>query len=247
MNKGDVLIVRQLAALCGHDARGHRVVETEGTADGGDPFSDLKIVAVAHLQNRQIFGVDLYDGNVGFGIASQDLALKFPVVRETNHNGVRTVHDVMVREDEAVGADDEAGSRAALFRHFAGAAERKGHRETEPAEDFRALFIHAAEGIGTGDLTGFAYGGNVDDALAVFLHEIHEVGELSAHGRRRIGRQDRRGHERRAGNQSSDCHGSGCGLQHIFHHFLFDPKKKRSSKKYRPSMNVEKILQKTGR
>ena len=125
----------------------------------------------------------------------------------------------MVREDETIGADDEAGSRAALFRHFARAAERKGHRETETAEDFRALFIHAAEGIGTGDLTGFAYGGNVDDALAVFFHEIHEVGELSAHGRRRIGGQNRRGHERRAGNQSSDCHGSGCGLQHIFHHF----------------------------
>ena len=78
---------------------------------------------------------------------------------------------------QTVGADDEARTRAAAFRFLTGTAA-KGEGKAKAAEDFRVAFVKAKR-VGAFNDAGFAHGGNVHDALAVFFNELNEVGQLS--------------------------------------------------------------------
>lgn len=80
-------------------------------------------------------------------------------------------------ENQAVGADDEARARAAAFRLLARAHEGQ-HREAEAAEDLGVSFVQSVKGACAFNDAGFADSGNVDDALAVLFHQLHEIGQL---------------------------------------------------------------------
>ena len=68
-------------------------------------------VAVAERGGGQVVGVDLEHGEVGAGIGADDLGLELPPVEQPHRHLVGAVHHVIVGEDVAVLADDEAGAR----------------------------------------------------------------------------------------------------------------------------------------
>ena len=221
LDEGNVLIARQLTALGGHNAGSDRVVQTEGATDGGHPFADLQFVAVAHREVRQILGFDLDDGDVGLGIRTEHFAREFTIVGETHFDFVGAVNNVVVGKNQTVGADDEARTRAAAFRFLTGTAA-KGEGKAKAAEDFRVAFVKAKR-VGAFNDAGFAHGGNVHDALAVFFNELNEVGQLSCGDgclrSQAAGNGGRRG-QKSAGKSNGGSSDHCGGLKRFGEHFL---------------------------
>ena len=64
------------AAERADDARGHGLAEAEGIADGDHEIADLELVGVADRQRDQVVRLDLQHGDVGPGIAADQLGGK---------------------------------------------------------------------------------------------------------------------------------------------------------------------------
>ena len=69
-------------------------------------------VGIADLDHGQVGRVDLDHRDVGLRIGANDLRREFALVGEPDENLVSGAHHVGVGEDQAVGADDEAGAQA---------------------------------------------------------------------------------------------------------------------------------------
>ena len=93
--------------------------DAEGVAHGQDDVADRQFVAVRERQRREIIGLDLDDGHVGFFIRADELGGEFPSVREGDADFfcVLGIADhVTIGQDVAVGRDDDAGTEAILAR-----------------------------------------------------------------------------------------------------------------------------------
>jgi hypothetical protein len=101
-----------LAALRAHDARGDRVLEAEGRADGHDPFADAKLRGVADLHDRQARRLDLDHGDVAARVRADELRLELALVGKAHVDLFGVLDDVRVGDDEAVLGDDEPGAQA---------------------------------------------------------------------------------------------------------------------------------------
>ena len=146
-------------------------------ADSGHPLADLHVVAVAEADIGQILRIDLHHRDIGLRVEAENLAAELTVIGETHRDFVSAVHNVGVRQNEAVGADDEAGTRAALLRNgaFTVAAE---DRETEALQNFRLIRGQIAERAVHLFLMGLLRHRDVDDRFAVVIHENGEVRQL---------------------------------------------------------------------
>ena len=58
-------------------------------------------------------GINLDERDIGVGIRADARRVQVPAVRQPHHDAIGAVDDVMVREDQTVGVDDEAGAGAA--------------------------------------------------------------------------------------------------------------------------------------
>jgi hypothetical protein len=94
---------------------------------------------VAERQRSEPRAVDLEQGEVAGRIGSDPGRGQRPAIVQLHLDALRAVDHVMVREDIAVGADDDAGSEAALAaRHRRPAAEAFAE---EPAQLLRQLVV----------------------------------------------------------------------------------------------------------
>src|SRR5439155_3382380 len=89
-------------------------VEGQGVAEGDDRVADDQRVGAADLDRRQPAGVDLDDGQVGGGVPTEDPGRELAAVGQGDGDGGGAVDDVVVRHDDAVGAEDEAAAGALL-------------------------------------------------------------------------------------------------------------------------------------
>ncbi len=107
-----VVVVAQaeLAALGADDPRRDGVLHAEGIADGQDPFSDLDLGRVAELGEGGGLGFDLDQGDVGLGVGPDDLGRIFVSLDGEDLDLLGVLDDVVVGQDVAVGADEEARS-----------------------------------------------------------------------------------------------------------------------------------------
>jgi hypothetical protein len=104
----------EAAAALGREHAGRdRVSQPEGRADRHDPLADAGSVRVGELGGGEAGRVDADDGEVRRGIAAHEPGRKVAPVAEPNVDGERLFDDVIVREDGAVGGEDDAGARAA--------------------------------------------------------------------------------------------------------------------------------------
>ena len=166
------------AALGAQDARGNRVPQAEGVADGEDPFAHFHLVGVAEVQEWQgRVGLYLEQGDVGFFVSPDDLSLEGMLLAgaalKVDENGIRASNHVVVGHDVAVGGNEEAGTEGALrtglgiaaaaFELFKKTLEFRG----KPAEHF---------GRHTAPLHDFLFGTDIDDGLTGGLDQRDEVG-----------------------------------------------------------------------
>ncbi len=80
-----------------------------GVADSEDAVADLHLVAVSKLQiGQREFAVDGDDGEIGLGIGLDLRGREFPAVTQLDHHLVSTGDDMIVRDHDALAADQEA-------------------------------------------------------------------------------------------------------------------------------------------
>ena len=166
-----------VAALGADDAAGDGFADAEGIADGEDAVADFGFRAVGEGDGGKIFRVDFDDGEVGLGIAADDLGGEFAAVGERDRHEVGAVDDVVVGHHVAVGADDDAGAEAVLWL--------RAHLGEAIAEELaEGGMVEAGREVGAagGDALGLGLGGDFHDARGDALHDGGEAGgfELAA-------------------------------------------------------------------
>ncbi|MNK87406.1 hypothetical protein D3C87_1073420 [compost metagenome] len=129
---------------------------------------------MSQLEGGEVLAVDLDQGEIGGGIAANDLALEFPAVRKGDRELVGLAHDVVVGHDQALGIDDETGAHALLL-----ISAGLGARGTGVAEER----IEAEEGMhGLLDHGAAAHGVDVDDRRSDLLDEVRDDFSLGRDG-----------------------------------------------------------------
>ena len=84
------------------------------TASTMSPTCTLSLSAIGH--DRQVLGVNLDHGDVGLGVAANDLGGELAAVLQGDFHVLGAVHDVVIGEDVAVFGDDDARAEAMLAR-----------------------------------------------------------------------------------------------------------------------------------
>ncbi|MNI43453.1 hypothetical protein D3C73_977830 [compost metagenome] len=196
LDEGHGGVVGQRTSLGADDARGGGVLQAIRRADGQHPFTHLQLIDVAHLDHRQVLGVDLQHGHVGLRVGAQHFRLVFAAVGQLDGDFLGILHDVRVGEDDAVIADDEARAFA-THRHFTRrhAAARARNLAEELGEGVIIIGRHLA---GAADA-------DVDDGWSKIAGDLREVGRAgSVDGLRGSDRGRRVGRHRHA------AHHGGC-------------------------------------
>ena len=83
-----------------------------GVADRQHPVADPHVVAVAERHRRQLLvGLDPQQGQIGLGVAADQLGLQVGVVLKDDVDLVGVLDDVVVGHHQTAGIDDEARSK----------------------------------------------------------------------------------------------------------------------------------------
>src|SRR5208283_1347065 len=88
------------------DAGGDGLADAEGVSDGEHDVPDLGFVAVGHGDDGEVFGVNLDDGDIGLGVAANDLGGECAAILQGDFDFVGVINDVVVGENVAVFGDD---------------------------------------------------------------------------------------------------------------------------------------------
>ena len=97
------------------DAHGDGLADAEGIADGESEIADFYLGRIAERNGGEMVGVDFQHGDVGLGIAADDVGGEFTLVAQGNFDVGGAIDHVIVGEDVAVGADDHAGAEAVFL------------------------------------------------------------------------------------------------------------------------------------
>ena len=101
------------------DARGDRLADVEGVPDGKHGLADLELRGVAETDEGQAaLAGNLDEGKVGFGVAAHQHGFSLSAVGQADIESLDRSDDVVVREHEAVGRDEDAAAERVevLFR-----------------------------------------------------------------------------------------------------------------------------------
>lgn len=102
-----------VAGKCAYDAVRDGAAElAERVADRHDLIADLKLVAVADESARKTGRLNLDDRDIAVGIGADQFRVVLSAILERDLDGVRAADDVVVRDDQTVGADDDSAARA---------------------------------------------------------------------------------------------------------------------------------------
>src|SRR5437016_1097310 len=167
------LAAGQRAVHAAHDTGRNAVLEAERRADRNDPLTLLDARRRRHVERGQVLGVDLDQRDVRARIGPDDLRREFAAIGQLDRHFTRTVDDVRVGDDVAIGTHDESGAqslRRNRLRHL-----RNAILSAEALEEFaeRAIGVDVV-GIETGDLR-LADDADIDDRAARLLRQHGEI------------------------------------------------------------------------
>src|SRR6266508_4951067 len=109
-----------MPSLCAHDPRAYTIVQAERVADSHDPFTNFKIIGIAQFDGGQLFrDRNLYQGHIGSKISSNDMAVKFSLVKQFNRDLFGTLDDMSVGQYYALGCNNKPRTLTTLG-HLAG-------------------------------------------------------------------------------------------------------------------------------
>ena len=136
--------VEQLPSDEADDADRHRVLVGQRIANGDDPFAHTQRIGIAKGGERERpRGINLDERDIGIGVRADARRVQVPSIRQPHHDAIGAVNDVMIREDQTIGVDDEAGTGAAAWTlriALAGTIEQLGavgHRQAAKAAGSR--------------------------------------------------------------------------------------------------------------
>ena len=92
-------------------------MEAVRIADGDGDLTDANGARIAERrpgQRRSGESVDADDGEIGIGVAADQVGAHRPAVRQRHRETIAALDHVAVREDEAVGREHHAGAAAAV-------------------------------------------------------------------------------------------------------------------------------------
>ena len=94
-----------MPAQSADDAHRHGLPNAEGIADGEDHVADFQLVAVGERDGRQIVRINFQNRHVGLRIGADDFGdiFLFVVVGDGDFDFIRAIHDVVGRQNVAVG------------------------------------------------------------------------------------------------------------------------------------------------
>ena len=111
----EILIIfdAQIAAVHGaDDSHGDGLADAERIANRQSIVAHLHLGGITDGDGGEIAAFDLQHGDVRLGIGAHDLGLQLALVGERDADVRGAVDDVVVRQDVAVRADDDAGAEA---------------------------------------------------------------------------------------------------------------------------------------
>ena len=180
------------------DAGGGAVFETVGRADRQHRVADAAGAGIAELDHRQIGRRNLQHRDIALLVGADHLGLEFAPVGQLDDDFLGAIDHMRIRQDRAVGADDEA--RAQGMRDGAVRAARCT-RSREAAEELREGVARIGLGIlvvglvRQGNLAPLARDTDVDHGRSVALDDGGKI-------------RDRPGHDdcwRRPGGHTGRC------------------------------------------
>ena len=102
------------SALGADDPHRHRLANTERIADRQHNVTNLDALGIAERDRMEVRRVDLDHGQIARLVCAHHLRRQRAAVVHLDADAVRALDDVVVGEDVAVGADDDAGTERAL-------------------------------------------------------------------------------------------------------------------------------------
>ena len=131
----------QVAAARRDDAGGDRGADTERIAYRQHLVAGHQLVGIAPFDGRQrLARLDLEHRQIVLGVVADELGGKFGAVVERYLDRGRAVDDVVVGDDGAVRADDEAGAQSLLPRRQL-LRRRLRHRDALVAEELLEILV----------------------------------------------------------------------------------------------------------
>src|SRR4029450_7570228 len=101
--------------LSADDARGHRAVESERSADCHYPLAYFQLIGISQGGGGKIgLGVDPDHGNVSFLIPGDDFGFILLPIRQLDDDLGSVLDHMVVGQNRPVAVDDETGAEAAL-------------------------------------------------------------------------------------------------------------------------------------
>ena len=205
----------QIAAASRDDAGGNGGADAEGIADREDLVAELQLVGIAPGDGcERLRRFDLQDGKVRLGVGAQQLGRKLGAVIQRYLDVDRVLNDMVVGDDDAVRADDEAGAERHGALALLLARHLLGEGDALIFEELAELLVHrrVAVGAGVGRLHGR---GDGDDGRLIGIDDRCE----GAAGRDDAGRFGSRSYGRRCAESEgqracADDNGgadNGCG------------------------------------
>ena len=97
------------AAFGAQNARRHRVVETKRRSDGNHELADSSLFRRRELGLRKPARIDLQHGEIGRRVSADQLGRVVLSILQADVDACRFGHDVVVGEDVAVRAQNDAG------------------------------------------------------------------------------------------------------------------------------------------
>ena len=97
----------EIASFRTHHAESESVGQLKRCSDREGEFPDLKSVAVPQLRHRKIGAIDLQNSQVAPLIRTHDLGLEAPPIAQFHLNPTRSIDDMVVGENVAVGGKNE--------------------------------------------------------------------------------------------------------------------------------------------
>ena len=102
------------AARRAHDSSRYGLADAERIADRQYDVADLDLARIGQRQHREVRSVDLEHRDVRARIGTNDASLELPFVVQRDGDFAGAVHHVIVRQDIAFRADDDARTKSLL-------------------------------------------------------------------------------------------------------------------------------------
>ena len=97
-----------VAPQCRHDATGNSLPHTKRVAYGQNNIANLKLLGAVHHHHGQFFKTDFEHSQIGFRVGANHFGLRTPAIVEHHQNFICTFNHVVVGENVALRADDDA-------------------------------------------------------------------------------------------------------------------------------------------